>query len=73
MIIVIELCSISNRAVAHRILIPAFGPLSIRGMFDGMLDVATQLINKACTTPSPTLSGIALNESDRVVVGEIRR
>lgn len=25
-----------NWAIAHRILIPAFGPLSIRGMFDQM-------------------------------------
>lgn len=24
-----------NWAIAHRILVPAFGPLSIRGMFDG--------------------------------------
>lgn len=24
-----------NWAMAHRVLIPAFGPLSIRGMFDG--------------------------------------
>lgn len=24
-----------NWAVAHRVLVPAFGPLSIRGMFDG--------------------------------------
>jgi cytochrome P450/NADPH-cytochrome P450 reductase len=35
-----------NWAVAHRILIPSFGPLSIRGMFDDMFDVATQLIMK---------------------------
>lgn len=26
-----------NWAVAHRVLVPAFGPLSIRGMFDGKL------------------------------------
>jgi cytochrome P450/NADPH-cytochrome P450 reductase len=26
-----------NWAVAHRVLVPAFGPLSIRGMFDGEL------------------------------------
>jgi cytochrome P450/NADPH-cytochrome P450 reductase len=24
-----------NWAIAHRILVPAFGPLMIRGMFDG--------------------------------------
>lgn len=24
-----------NWAIAHRVLVPAFGPLSIRGMFDG--------------------------------------
>ncbi|KAJ5115834.1 Oxidoreductase FAD/NAD(P)-binding [Penicillium angulare] len=35
-----------NWAVAHRILIPAFGPLAIRGMFDEMYDIATQLVMK---------------------------
>ena len=35
-----------NWAVAHRILMPAFGPLSIRGMFDDMHDVAVQLCMK---------------------------
>ena len=34
------------RAIAHRILIPAFGPLSIRNMFPGMVDIATQLVEK---------------------------
>lgn len=33
-------------AVAHRILIPTFGPLSIRDMFPGMEDIASQLIAK---------------------------
>lgn len=28
-----------NWAIAHRILVPAFGPLSIRGMFDGELGI----------------------------------
>jgi cytochrome P450 / NADPH-cytochrome P450 reductase len=32
--------------VAHRILIPAFGPLSIRSMFDDMHDIASQLVMK---------------------------
>ncbi|KAJ9114037.1 hypothetical protein QFC22_005857 [Naganishia vaughanmartiniae] len=32
--------------VAHRILIPAFGPLSIREMYPGMVDIADQLIKK---------------------------
>ncbi|KAM0427913.1 hypothetical protein ACHAPT_007372 [Fusarium lateritium] len=32
--------------IAHRILMPAFGPVSIRGMFDEMYDVATQLALK---------------------------
>jgi cytochrome P450/NADPH-cytochrome P450 reductase len=31
---------------AHRILIPAFGPLAIEGMFDEMHDIASQLILK---------------------------
>ena len=35
-----------NWGVAHRILMPAFGPLSIRGMFDDMHDVAVQLCMK---------------------------
>ncbi|GJN72481.1 hypothetical protein PLICBS_006554 [Purpureocillium lilacinum] len=35
-----------NWDVAHRILTPAFGPLSIRGMFDEMHDIATQLAMK---------------------------
>ncbi|PLB37486.1 bifunctional cytochrome P450/NADPH--P450 reductase [Aspergillus candidus] len=35
-----------NWEVAHRVLMPAFGPLSIRGMFDEMHDVASQLALK---------------------------
>ncbi|KKA18357.1 Fatty acid hydroxylase [Rasamsonia emersonii CBS 393.64] len=35
-----------NWAIAHRILVPAFGPLSIRGMFDEMYDIASQLVLK---------------------------
>jgi cytochrome P450 / NADPH-cytochrome P450 reductase len=35
-----------NWGIAHRILIPAFGPLSIRGMFDEMHDIASQLVMK---------------------------
>lgn len=35
-----------NWGIAHRILIPAFGPLSIRNMFDDMHDMATQLAMK---------------------------
>ncbi|KAJ6087450.1 hypothetical protein N7467_006364 [Penicillium canescens] len=35
-----------NWAVAHRVLVPAFGPLMIRGMFDEMYDIATQLVMK---------------------------
>ncbi|KAF2108226.1 bifunctional P-450:NADPH-P450 reductase [Lophiotrema nucula] len=31
---------------AHRILVPAFGPLSIRNMFDEMHDIASQLVLK---------------------------
>ena len=37
-----------NWAIAHRILIPAFGPLSIRSMFDGMFEISSQLILKVC-------------------------
>ncbi|EAW09509.1 bifunctional cytochrome P450/NADPH--P450 reductase [Aspergillus clavatus NRRL 1] len=35
-----------NWAIAHRVLVPAFGPLSIRGMYDDMYDIATQLVMK---------------------------
>ncbi|KAI3530549.1 cytochrome P450 [Colletotrichum filicis] len=35
-----------NWGIAHRVLMPAFGPLSIRGMFDEMHDIATQLALK---------------------------
>ncbi|KAH6629738.1 cytochrome P450 [Boeremia exigua] len=35
-----------NWGIAHRILMPAFGPLSIQGMFDDMHDIATQLTLK---------------------------
>ncbi|MCW8193965.1 cytochrome P450 [Proteobacteria bacterium 005FR1] len=33
-----------NWARAHRILLPAFGPMAIRGMFDQMLDIADQML-----------------------------
>ncbi|KAF3070556.1 hypothetical protein GL218_00250 [Daldinia childiae] len=35
-----------NWGIAHRVLMPAFGPLSIRGMFDEMHEIATQLSMK---------------------------
>ncbi|KAM0326101.1 hypothetical protein ACHAQA_006694 [Verticillium albo-atrum] len=35
-----------NWGIAHRVLMPAFGPLSIRGMFDEMHDIASQLVLK---------------------------
>ncbi|KAF9880149.1 hypothetical protein CkaCkLH20_02103 [Colletotrichum karsti] len=35
-----------NWGIAHRVLMPAFGPLSIRNMFDEMHDIATQLTLK---------------------------
>ncbi|KAK1543827.1 bifunctional P-450/NADPH-P450 reductase [Colletotrichum paranaense] len=35
-----------NWGIAHRILIPAFGPVTIRGMFDEMADVASQMAMK---------------------------
>ncbi|KAH8678189.1 cytochrome P450 [Xylariales sp. PMI_506] len=35
-----------NWGIAHRVLMPAFGPVSIRGMFDEMHDIATQLTMK---------------------------
>jgi cytochrome P450/NADPH-cytochrome P450 reductase len=33
-----------NWAKAHRLLMPAFGPLGVRGMFDRMLDIADQML-----------------------------
>jgi cytochrome P450/NADPH-cytochrome P450 reductase len=33
-----------NWAKAHRLLMPAFGPIGIRGMFDRMLDIAEQMV-----------------------------
>ncbi|KUI57486.1 hypothetical protein VP1G_04797 [Cytospora mali] len=35
-----------NWGIAHRILMPAFGPMSIRGMFDEMHDIAAQMAMK---------------------------
>jgi cytochrome P450/NADPH-cytochrome P450 reductase len=35
-----------NWQVAHRALMPAFGPLSTAGMFDEMHDIASQLVAK---------------------------
>ncbi|KAF2019092.1 cytochrome P450 [Aaosphaeria arxii CBS 175.79] len=35
-----------NWGIAHRVLMPAFGPLSIRSMFDEMHDIASQLVMK---------------------------
>jgi cytochrome P450/NADPH-cytochrome P450 reductase len=30
--------------VAHRLLMPVFGPMGIRKMFDDMMDIATQML-----------------------------
>ncbi|OAA44423.1 NADPH-P450 reductase [Metarhizium rileyi] len=49
-----------NWGKAHRVLIPAFGPLSIRGMFDEMHDIATQLCMKLARHGSHS----AINASD---------
>jgi len=35
-----------NWGAAHRILMPAFGPAALRDMFDGMVDIAEQLLVK---------------------------
>lgn len=32
--------------IAHRVLVPAFGPLNIQAMFDSMKDIASQLVLK---------------------------
>ncbi|KAG6017145.1 hypothetical protein E4U43_002204 [Claviceps pusilla] len=49
-----------NWGKAHRILTPAFGPLSIRGMFDEMHDIASQLCMKLARHGSQT----SFNASD---------
>lgn len=36
----------SNRGKAHRVLMPAFGPIGVRGMFDPMLDIADQMFTR---------------------------
>ena len=35
-----------NWGKAHRILVPAFGPIAIRGMFDRMIDIADQMFTR---------------------------
>ncbi|KAH6884403.1 cytochrome P450 [Thelonectria olida] len=35
-----------NWGIAHRVLMPAFGPLSVKGMFDEMHDISSQLALK---------------------------
>ena len=35
-----------NWGKAHRVLVPAFGPIAIRGMFDRMLDIADQMFTR---------------------------
>lgn len=35
-----------NWGKAHRILMPAFSPMALQGMFDGMTDIASQLVLK---------------------------
>jgi len=40
--------------LAHRLLIPAFGPLAIRDMFDQMHDIASQLVLKIARLPEDT-------------------
>lgn len=36
----------SNWGKAHRVLMPAFGPIGVRGMFDPMLDIADQMFTR---------------------------
>lgn len=35
-----------NWAMAHRILIPAFGAMSVRGMYDQMIDISSSMIQR---------------------------
>src|SRR6478736_4699140 len=43
-----------NWALAHRILMPAFGPLAMRDYFDPMLDIAEQMLAKWARLPART-------------------
>lgn len=43
--------------MAHRILLPAFGPLGIKAMFPGMADIASQLLSKVCANGSVEHNG----------------
>ena len=44
-----------NWGIAHRILMPAFGPLSIRSMFDEMHDISSQLALKWARSDKPIM------------------
>ena len=49
-----------NWGTAHRTLVPAFGPIGIKDMFDEMYDVATQLVAKWARMGSE----VAINVTD---------
>lgn len=49
-----------NWAIAHRILVPAFGPLAMNTMFDELLEISSQLVLKWARFGSET----AINVSD---------
>ena len=49
-----------NWASAHRTLVPAFGPIGIKDMFDEMYDIATQLVAKWARMGSD----VAINVTD---------
>lgn len=46
-----------NWAIAHRILVPAFGPLMIRGMFDGKRSKMRRGRGKKRQTSLPNIKG----------------
>lgn len=49
--------TVLSRGLAHRILLPAFGPLGIKAMFPGMADIASQLLSKVCAKGSAEHNG----------------
>ncbi|KAE8351236.1 cytochrome P450 [Aspergillus coremiiformis] len=59
-----------NWAIAHRVLIPAFGPLMIRAMYDDMYDIASQLALKWARQGSNT-SIMATDDFTRLTLDTI--
>jgi len=61
-----------NWAIAHRTLVPAFGPLNINGMFDDMKDIVSDIAHsremKMCSVLTYLPTGLPIGPQ----VGKIR-